>query len=65
MANACASHRFRYTSALQSAFLSNGISGLESFDNLGWVDGSVANVFVTNHDTERVSYSPPARISHN
>ena len=55
MANACASYRFRYTSALQSAFLSNGISGLESFDNLGWVDGSVANVFVTNHDTERVS----------
>ena len=25
--------------------------------SIGWVDGSVANVFVTNHDTERVSAS--------
>ncbi|TBU45601.1 glycoside hydrolase [Dichomitus squalens] len=44
---------FRYTTALKNAFLGGGISSLESFDNLGWVDGSVANVFVTNHDTER------------
>ncbi|KAI8986851.1 glycoside hydrolase [Trametes punicea] len=44
---------FRYTTALQDAFLDGGISSLESFDNLGWVPGTGANVFVTNHDTER------------
>ena len=64
--------RFRYTTALLNAFSGGGISGLQSFDNLGmvklfpcgvitllklrigWVNGSRANVFVTNHDTERV-----------
>ncbi|CAL1711231.1 unnamed protein product [Somion occarium] len=44
---------FRYTSALKDAFLGGGISSLQSFDNRGWVSGSQANVFVTNHDTER------------
>ncbi|OBZ78260.1 Alpha-amylase [Grifola frondosa] len=44
---------FRYTTALQNAFLGGGISSLESFDNLGWVPGTQANVFVTNPDTER------------
>ncbi|EMD36390.1 glycoside hydrolase family 13 protein [Gelatoporia subvermispora B] len=48
---------FRYTSALQSAFTGGGISSLESFNNLGWVNGSQANVFVTNHDTERANSS--------
>ncbi|KAI1783512.1 glycoside hydrolase [Ganoderma leucocontextum] len=44
---------FRYTTALLSAFSGGGMSSLQSFDNLGWVNGSGANVFVTNHDTER------------
>ncbi|KAI9067762.1 carbohydrate-binding module family 20 protein [Trametes sanguinea] len=44
---------FRYTTALKNAFLGGGISSLQSFDNLGWVPGTGANVFVTNHDTER------------
>ncbi|PIL31197.1 hypothetical protein GSI_05895 [Ganoderma sinense ZZ0214-1] len=44
---------FRYTTALLNAFSGGGISSLQSFDNLGWVNGSGANVFVTNHDTER------------
>ncbi|KAI0816868.1 glycoside hydrolase [Trametes gibbosa] len=44
---------FRYTSALKDAFLSSGISNLQNFENRGWVSGSGANVFVTNHDTER------------
>jgi len=30
---------------------------MQSFDNWGWVPGSGANVFVTNHDTERGSNS--------
>ena len=47
--------RFRYTSALKDAFLGGGISNLQDFDNRGWVPGTGANVFVTNHDTERVS----------
>ncbi|CDO69062.1 Glycoside Hydrolase Family 13 / Carbohydrate-Binding Module Family 20 protein [Trametes cinnabarina] len=50
---------FRYTTALKNAFLGGGISSLQSFDNLGWVPGTGANVFVTNHDTERVSGWPP------
>ncbi|KAH9896766.1 glycoside hydrolase [Cubamyces lactineus] len=44
---------FRYTSALKDAFLGGGISNLQDFDNRGWVPGTGANVFVTNHDTER------------
>ncbi|KAJ1307095.1 hypothetical protein OPQ81_001213 [Rhizoctonia solani] len=44
---------FRYTSALQSAFQSGGISSLNDLDNRGWIAASGANVFVSNHDTER------------
>ncbi|KAH9169805.1 glycoside hydrolase [Lactarius sanguifluus] len=44
---------FRYTSALKDAFLAGGISSLQDLDNRGWVTGSGANVFVSNHDTER------------
>ncbi|KAI0062563.1 glycoside hydrolase [Artomyces pyxidatus] len=47
---------FRYTYALQSAFLGSGgssISTLEDLENQGWIAGSVANVFISNHDTER------------
>ncbi|CAE6399554.1 unnamed protein product, partial [Rhizoctonia solani] len=44
---------FRYTSALQSAFQSGGISSLNDLDSRGWVASSSANVFVSNHDTER------------
>ncbi|KAF5365431.1 hypothetical protein D9758_010853 [Tetrapyrgos nigripes] len=44
---------FRYTTALKNAFLGGGISSLQNLDNQGWVSGSQANVFVTNHDTER------------
>ncbi|KAH8996004.1 glycoside hydrolase [Lactarius akahatsu] len=46
---------FRYTSALRDAFLGldGGISSLEDLDGRGWVAGSSANAFVSNHDTER------------
>jgi hypothetical protein len=48
--------RFRYTSALRDAFFGadGGIASLEDLDNRGWVPGSGANAFVSNHDTERV-----------
>ncbi|TFK50230.1 glycoside hydrolase family 13 protein [Heliocybe sulcata] len=44
---------FRYTTALQNAFTSAGISSLEDLDDQGWVDSNKANVFVADHDTER------------
>ncbi|KAG8745051.1 hypothetical protein FRC12_014677 [Ceratobasidium sp. 428] len=63
---------FRYTSAVQGAFSSGNIAGLNGLENngmfeiflpiyqldnlaenLGWVSGNGANVFVANHDTER------------
>ncbi|KAJ7223444.1 glycoside hydrolase family 13 protein [Mycena pura] len=44
---------FRYTSALLNAFSGGGIASLQNLDDLGWVPGSQANVFVANHDTER------------
>ncbi|KAF7348958.1 Glycoside hydrolase [Mycena venus] len=44
---------FRYTTAVKNAFLGGGISSLQNLDSMGWVSGSQANVFVTNHDTER------------
>ena len=46
--------RFRYATALENEFLKGSISVLQNFDNWGWVPGDVANVFVSNHDTERV-----------
>jgi len=46
--------RFRYTTALRDAFSGGGISSLQDLDDRGWVSGSQANVFVANHDTERV-----------
>lgn len=48
--------RFRYTTTIREAFLQQGIASLENLDNLGWVEGSDANVFVSNHDTERVRH---------
>ncbi|KAG8736521.1 hypothetical protein FRC10_009220 [Ceratobasidium sp. 414] len=55
---------FRYTSAVQSAFSSGGISSLNGLENNGWVSGSSANVFVANHDTERngasLNYNSPS-----
>ncbi|KAF5349438.1 hypothetical protein D9758_014631 [Tetrapyrgos nigripes] len=45
--------RFRYTTALKNAFLGGGISSLQNLDNQRWISGSQANVFVTNHHTER------------
>jgi hypothetical protein len=47
-------YRFRYTTTFKEAFLQNGIATLQNLDNQGWVAGSDANVFVSNHDTERV-----------
>ncbi|KAI0275828.1 glycoside hydrolase [Russula aff. rugulosa BPL654] len=48
---------FRYTTALQQGFLQGGIAALQNLDDQGWVAGSDANVFVSNHDTERNSNS--------
>ncbi|KAI0090634.1 glycoside hydrolase superfamily [Irpex rosettiformis] len=44
---------FRYTTALKNSFLNGDLTGLQNLDNLGWVPSNKANVFVTNHDTER------------
>ncbi|KAI0295076.1 glycoside hydrolase [Multifurca ochricompacta] len=44
---------FRFSSALRDAFLTGGISSLQNLDSRGWVAGSNANTFVSNHDTER------------
>ncbi|KAI9433226.1 glycoside hydrolase [Lactarius indigo] len=44
---------FRYTYTMKDAFLTSGLSSLQDLDNRGWVAGSGANVFVSNHDTER------------
>ncbi|QRW17464.1 alpha-amylase [Rhizoctonia solani] len=44
---------FRYTSAIQSAFQSGGISSLNGLESRGWIASGGANVFVANHDTER------------
>ncbi|KAF9227881.1 glycoside hydrolase family 13 protein [Gyrodon lividus] len=56
---------FRYTSALQIAFLGGGISSLENLDNQGWVAGIGANLFVADHDTERggssLNYQSPSK----
>ncbi|KAH9981799.1 glycoside hydrolase family 13 protein [Russula compacta] len=48
---------FRYTTALMDGFLQSGIMSLQDLDNRGWVAGSDANAFVSNHDTERSSSS--------
>jgi hypothetical protein len=46
---------FRYTTAFQQAFngQNGGLASLQNLDGQGWTAGSGANVFVTNHDTER------------
>jgi hypothetical protein len=46
---------FRYTTAFQQAFngQSGGIASLQTLDNGTLAAGPGANVFVTNHDTER------------
>jgi len=36
-----------------NAFSGGGIAALRDLDGQGWVSGSKANVFVTDHDTER------------
>ncbi|TFK96629.1 glycoside hydrolase superfamily [Pterulicium gracile] len=56
--------QFRYLYALRDAFLGGNIAQLADINNRGWIDGLHANVFVANHDTERIfgdlSYSSPA-----
>ncbi|KAF8316919.1 glycoside hydrolase family 13 protein [Cantharellus anzutake] len=44
---------FGYAYALKAAFLDSGIAGLSDLNSRGWPDSRLANVFVTNHDTER------------
>jgi hypothetical protein len=38
---------------MRNSFLTGGITWLKDLDSWGWVAGSGANVFVSNHDTER------------
>lgn len=56
-------YRFRYTTTFREAFLQNGIAALQNLDSQGWVAGSDANVFVSNHDTERVRQFPLLTIT--
>ncbi|KAG8737470.1 hypothetical protein FRC10_008154 [Ceratobasidium sp. 414] len=56
---------FRYTKNLKNAFTTSaGIAGLNGVENNGWLASSVANVFVSNHDTERtgdsLNYNSPS-----
>ncbi|KAF8751597.1 hypothetical protein RHS01_08300, partial [Rhizoctonia solani] len=44
---------FRYTTTLQNVFQSGEISSLKDLDSRGWIASSDANVFISNHDTER------------
>jgi len=44
---------FRYAYGLLSAFSSNAVANLKNFNNQGFLASNKANVFVTNHDTER------------
>jgi len=44
---------FRFTSTLKSAFEGGGLANLPKISSYGWVSSDRANVFVTNHDTER------------
>ncbi|CEL52831.1 alpha-amylase [Rhizoctonia solani AG-1 IB] len=44
---------FRYTTTIRDAFQSGGISSLNGLESRGWISSSKANVFVSNHDTER------------
>ncbi|KAG9089627.1 hypothetical protein FRC06_001450 [Ceratobasidium sp. 370] len=58
---------FRYTKNLKNAFTTSaGIAGLNGAENNGWLASSVANVFVSNHDTERtgdsLNYNSPSNI---
>lgn len=47
--------RFRFAYTLLSAFSSNGIASLQNINTQSFLPSNKANVFVTNHDTERVS----------
>ncbi|TFK99980.1 glycoside hydrolase family 13 protein [Pterulicium gracile] len=55
---------FRYTYALRDAFLGGDIASLADINNRDWINGADANVFVANHDTERIDgdlkYDSPA-----
>ncbi|KAG8722066.1 hypothetical protein FRC08_007487 [Ceratobasidium sp. 394] len=58
---------FRYTKNLKNAFTTSaGIAGLNGAENNGWLASSAANVFVSNHDTERtgdsLNYNSPSNI---
>ncbi|KAG8715176.1 hypothetical protein FRC09_016844 [Ceratobasidium sp. 395] len=49
---------FRYTKNIKNAFTTSaGIAGLNGAEKNGWLGSSVANVFVSNHDTERTGDS--------
>ncbi|KAF8650166.1 hypothetical protein AX16_005400 [Volvariella volvacea WC 439] len=56
---------FRYTNALKDAFLRDGIANLRMLNNEDWIPSDRANVFVTNHDTERNGHSLNARSPSN
>ncbi|KAF8339984.1 glycoside hydrolase family 13 protein [Cantharellus anzutake] len=44
---------FNYPYTLRGAFLNTGIFNLGNINDRGWLASGSANVFVTNHDTER------------
>ncbi|KAI0031022.1 glycoside hydrolase family 13 protein [Vararia minispora EC-137] len=60
--------RFRFASALESAFSSSsssGIAALKNLDSQGWLSSSSANTFVSNQDTERSGGSLNYKASNN
>jgi len=56
---------FRFAYTLLDAFQKSGISSLINLNNYGWIASNQANVFVSNHDTERGGSSLSYKSSNN
>ncbi|KAF7439682.1 hypothetical protein PC9H_000018 [Pleurotus ostreatus] len=50
-------HVFEYANEIKAAFLSGNIASLKDLDSRGWIPSASANVFVVNHDKERLDES--------
>ncbi|KAF4607683.1 hypothetical protein EYR40_000018 [Pleurotus pulmonarius] len=58
-------HVFEYANEIKAAFISGGIASLKDLDSRGWIPSASANVFVVNHDGERLDKSLTAHSPSN
>ncbi|KAG9227054.1 hypothetical protein CCMSSC00406_0008254 [Pleurotus cornucopiae] len=58
-------HVFEYADEIKAAFLSGNIASLKNLDSRGWIPSASANVFVVNHDTERLGHTLTAHSPSN